>query len=183
MEKTVVLYESKYGFTKCYALWIAEALSCPAFSRKEFSPGKFADYDTIIFGGGLYAGGVGGIRLLTDHWQMISQKKVILFTCGLADPREPANVKHIRENLEKILTPEMYRKIHLFHLRGGIDYSRLSMIHKSMMAMLRRMLLKKDPQELTSEDQQLLATYGQQLDFTDRASIDRLVQYVQKINS
>ena len=45
------------------------------------------------------------------------------------------------------------------------------------------MLLKKDPQELTSEDQQLLATYGQQLDFTDRASIDRLVQYVQKINS
>lgn len=182
MKKTVVIYESKYGFTRQYAQWIGEDLACPVFSRKEFSPRTFSEYETIVFGGGLYAGGVGGIRLLTDNWQQLSSRKVILFTCGLADPKDPANVRHIRESLEKILSPEMYRNIHFFHLQGGIDYDRLSLVHRSMMAILRRMLQKKDPEELTAEDQQLLDTYGQKLNFTDRQNIARLVQYVQQLN-
>jgi len=71
----------------------------------------------------------------------------------------------------------MMSHIRFFHLRGCIDYSELSLIHKSMMAMLRRMLLKKDTASLTNEDRQLLATYGKRVDFINRDAILPLVKY------
>ena len=178
MKKTVVIYESKYGSTRCYAQWIAEELTCSLFERKEFNPQDFTKYDVIIYGGGLYAGGVSGIKLITQNWKLLKNKQVVLFTCGLADPEDSGNVSAIRNSLTKILSQEMLEHIHLLHLRGGIDYSRLNLTHKAMMAMLRRMLLKKDTESLSKEDRQLLESYGKCIDFTNRESIQPLTQYV-----
>lgn len=183
MNKTVVIYESKYGSTRCYAQWIAEELACPLFERKKFKPQDFKKYDVVIYGGGLYAGGISGIKLLTKSENLLSGKKVILFTCGLANPEDPFNTSAIRKALEKVLSPEMLKQIRLFHLRGGIDYSRLSLVHRSMMAMLRRVLLKKDAKSLRAEDRQLLDTYGKCVDFTDRKSIQPLTGYVKSLTS
>lgn len=177
MNKIAVIYESKYGSTKRYAEWIAKALSCPLFERKKFNPKDFVQYEMIIYGGGLYAGGVSGIKLITQNWKLLSDKKIILFTCGIADPNAAANVSHIRDSLAKVLSEEMMEHICLFHLRGGLDYSRLNFAHKAMMSMLRQMLLKKDADTLSSEDRQLLDTYGKHVDFTDRKSIQPLVAY------
>lgn len=178
MKRTVVIYESKYGSTRRYAEWIAEALSCSFFEKDIFKPEDFSNYDVIIYGGGLYAGGVSGIKLLTKNWELLRDRHVILFTCGLADPADPENTTHIRESLSKALSPEMLEHIHLFHLRGGIDYSKLSFIHKSMMAMLRKSLQKKDKDSLREEDKQLLDTYGGSVDFSDKETIQPIVQYV-----
>ena len=46
------------------------------------------------------------------------------------------------------------------------------------MAMLRKMLLKKDESELTYEDKGLLDTYGGVVDFTDKESIRPLIEWV-----
>ena len=101
MKKTVVIYESKYGSTRCYAQWIAEELTCSLFERKEFNPQDFTKYDVIIYGGGLYAGGVSGIKLITQNWKLLKNKQVVLFTCGLADPEDSGNVSAIRNSLTK----------------------------------------------------------------------------------
>lgn len=183
MDKTVVIFESKYGFTERYAEWIADALSCPLFEKKNFHPQELTHYNTVIYGGGLYAGGVSGIKLLTRNWQLLRGKQVILFTCGLADPSKPENVRHIREALAKTLSPEMMDMLHIFHFQGGIAYSRLSFLHKSMMGMLRKMLLKKNPQVLDEESRLLLKTYGQNLDFTVPESIQPLIAYVTEPNT
>lgn len=176
MDKIVVIYESKYGYTRRYAKWIADALSCPVFERKKFRSRDFSKYEVIIYGGGLYAGGISGIKTLTQNRHNLSGKKVILFTCGLADPGKPDNISSIRKSLAKVLSKEMLEHIHIFHLRGGIEYSRLNFVHRTMMSMLRKMLLKKDPGKLSEEDRQLLATYGKCVDLTDRKSIQPLVE-------
>lgn len=181
MKKTAVIYESKYGSTKRYAQWIAEALSCPLFERREFPVQQLSEYEVVIYGGGLYAGGISGIKLITKNQTLLSNKKVILFTCGLADPENPDNISSIRKSLEKTLSPEMLNHIQIFHLRGGIDYPRLSFIHRSMMAMLRRMLLKKDADSLTQEDRQLLETYGKCVNFTDPEAIRPIINYINSI--
>lgn len=175
MKKTAVIYESKYGFTKRYAEWIAQALSCPLFERKHFKKKDFSDYEVILYGGGLYASGISGIQFLNKNWKLLSNKKIILFTCGLADPKNPDNVSNIRKSLAKVLSGEQRKNLKIFHLRGGIDYSRLNVIHKAMMAMLRRMLLKKGMENLGVEERMLLDTYGKCIDFTDRNSIKPLV--------
>ncbi|MDO5540850.1 MAG: flavodoxin domain-containing protein [Eubacteriales bacterium] len=177
MNKAVVIYQSKYGSTRRYGQWIAEELACPLFERKNFNPQDFSKYDVIIYGGGLYAGGVSGIKLITQNWKLLSDRKVILFTCGIADPKDPYNVSGIRQSLTKILSPEILGHIQIFHLRGAINYSRLSLIHKAMMAMLRQMLAKKDADSLREEDRQMLETYGKYVDFTDCKSIQPLIAY------
>ena len=171
MGKAVVVYQSKYGSTKQYAQWIADALKCDLRERGEATPQDLADYDVVIYGGGLYAGGVGGVDLLIKGADCLRDKGLILFTCGLADPQNPQNVAHIRASLQKVLPPPLYGALHLFHVRGGIDYGKLSTLHRAMMGMLRHALLKKDEGELTDEDRALLSTYGGKADFTDEARL------------
>lgn len=72
----------------------------------------------------------------------------------------------------------MQKKIVVYHLRGGIDYARLGLIHKSMMAMLHSVLAKKDSSALSQEDKQMLDTYGKAVDFTDKAAIKPIVEFV-----
>lgn len=180
MNNTIVIYESKYGHTARYANWIAESLSCPLIERKKVTSSALENADTIIYGGGLYAGGVSGIKLLMENWELICNKKIAVFTCGLASPKEPANVAHIREAIAQVLPADMLEKITLFHLHGGIDYSKLSLVHKAMMKMLRKMLLKKPENELTSEDKQLLSTYGGVVDFCNKESIGDVVAWGRK---
>ena len=54
--------------------------------------------DVIIHGGGLYAGGLCGINTIVKHFDVISDKQIILFSCGLADPEDPENVAHIESD-------------------------------------------------------------------------------------
>lgn len=179
--KKVVIYESKYGATKQYAQWIADELSCDLFEKKDIAPNELKAYTTIIYGGGLYAGGVSGINLLTKNFDILKDKNLILFTCGLADPTDQENIDGIKAGLTKVLTSEMQEKIKFFHLRGGIDYSKLGWIHKVMMSMLHKMIMKKDYNTLRNEDKEMLDTYGKAVDFTDKSSIDPIISYVQKL--
>ena len=76
---------------------------------------------------------------------------------------------------------EMQEQIKQFHLRGGIDYSRLGLTHKAMMAMLRSVMLRKGYDTLRPEDKMMLDTYGGCVDFTDRASLTPLLSYVRSL--
>ncbi len=178
-----VIYKSKYGRTKSYAEWIAQDLNCDVLPCDSFKTEYFERYDVIIFGGGLYAGGLNGIELITKNYDKIRSKSIVVFTCGLADPENTENEKHIRNGLKKVLNDDMLSHIKLFHLRGGIDYKQLGPVHKAMMFMLKKMLSGKDDASLTDEDRQLLSTYGQKTDFLNKNTISPLVEYVKSLLS
>lgn len=178
--KALVTYASKYGSTEKYAQWIAEALCCDIKPVKEVDGSVLTKYDVIIHGGGLYAGGLSGINMLVKNFDSIADKQIILFSCGLANPEDPDNVAHIEAGLARVLNPEMQRRIKQFHFRGGIDYKKLNLVHKAMMAMLRQSMLKKDYDSLRNEDKLMLDTYGTQVDFTDQNSITALIEYVKR---
>lgn len=175
---TAIIYQSRYGSTKRYAQWLANALKCDVFDQKSIKIGQLNRYDTLIYGGGLYAGGVSGLSFITKNFDALKCKNIVLFTCGLADPTDEGNIKGINASLDKLLTPQMQEHIKVFHLRGGMDYSKLSPVHKAMMAMLKTMTAKKDPETLRQEDREMLETYGKAVDFTDETAIAPLVQYI-----
>ncbi len=52
--KTIVAYRSKSGYTKRYAEWISQELGCDIKEDPQLS--DISGYDTIIYGGGMYAG-------------------------------------------------------------------------------------------------------------------------------
>jgi menaquinone-dependent protoporphyrinogen IX oxidase len=181
MKKIVVVYQSKYGATRKYAKWIAKELSCDLFNGKDIKASNLEPYDTIILGGGLYAGGVNGIKLLTKNFSSFSHKNLVLFTCGLADPSNTVNTENIKKGLNKVLTEEMQEKIKVFHLRGAMDYSKLSPLHRTMMALVCKMTTKKDRDSLTDEDEEMLASYGKNVDFINIETILPLINYIRNL--
>lgn len=180
MSEVVVIYQSKYGAAKKYAEWIAEALGADLFERRKIAPEKMMEYDTVIYGGGIYAGGIAGISLIGKNYERIKGKNIILFTCGLANTKVEENVKHIREGMEKALPKELMKQAKLYHFRGYMDYSKLTSVHKLMMKMMNNMIVKKPENEKTSEDREFIATYGKAVDFTDQSSIGELVEHYKK---
>ena len=173
--KTAVIYQSKYGFTEIYAQWIAEALGADLLKAETVKAADLQKYGTIVYGGGLYAGGVSGISLLTKNFERIKDKALYLFTVGAADVNDPENTTAIRSALKKVLPPPMQETIHIYHLRGGMRYSKMSFIHRGMMDMMIKMVQKKPEIELRAEDKMMLETYGQDVDFTDQQAIAPLI--------
>jgi len=176
VKNIVVIYKTKYGTTKQYAQWIAEELNSSIFEASETKPSQLKNYDLVIYGGGLYAGGVIGSKLVSEN----PCNALIVFTVGAADP----NDTDYSEILAKNFTQELLSVTKIFHLRGGIDYAKLSLVHKGMMAMMKKMVLKSTKQnvtEVSSEDKLLLETFGGKVDFTDRATIKPLVDYARSL--
>ncbi|MEM1485493.1 flavodoxin domain-containing protein [Oscillospiraceae bacterium PP1C4] len=177
MKNIAVIYRSRYGSTKKYAQWLSKQFECELFETAHIKAEDLLKYDTIVFGGGLYAGGINGIAVITKNFEQIKDKNLIVFTVGLASTDDPTIFKPI---IDKNLTKEMQAHIAFFHLRGGIDYSKLGPVHKVMMGMLKKMVQNK--KELSDEDSLMLSTYGGRIDFADEASTQPLVSYVREIN-
>lgn len=181
MSRIAVVYKSQYGYTETYARWIAETLNADLLKTDRIKAGSLQQYDVIIWGGGLYAGGVGGLSLLTKNFDRLKDKALYLFTVGASDTTDPENIKHIRSALDSALTPEMRGKIKIYHFRGGMKYSEMRFLHKAMMGMMMKMLRKKPQSELRAEDKQMMNTYGQDVDFTDQKAIDPMIADVKAI--
>ncbi|AFS78026.1 putative flavodoxin [Gottschalkia acidurici 9a] len=178
MSKVAILYKSKYGSTKRYAEWISNDLNADLFEYSEIKAENLLAYDTIIFGGGLYASGINGIRLITENFHSLKTKNIVVFTVGLASIDDKEIFK---PTIAKSCTEEMRKKIKFFHARGGIDYKKLNFVHRAMMAMVKRMTSKKKVEELSDDDKVLLETYGDKVDFTDIRMIEPLVSYVKNL--
>ena len=170
-KKVLVAYQSKYGATRQYATWIAEELGAELCERTNVKPFELGEYDCVVYGGGLYAGGILG----ADWAAKTACKNLVLFTVGLADP---ANTDY-SAILSKNSPREVRNSLKVFHFRGSIDYKKLSLVHRIMMAMMKWMTVgRKKPEEWTEEEKLFVGTYGNQVDFTDRSSITPLVEFV-----
>ena len=73
----------------------------------------------------------------------------------------------------------IYKNSLIFHLRGGIDYSKLNFKHKTMMKMLYHSLKNKPVESLTQEDKALIETYNTKVDFVDYDSLKQIVEVIQ----
>jgi menaquinone-dependent protoporphyrinogen IX oxidase len=168
--KTAVIYASKHGATKQYADWIAEELRAELLKAGSVSPAQLQGFDCVIYGGGLYAGGILGAGLVAKN----PCKNLVVFTVGLADPKN-TDYTHI---LKKNFPPGSTQPLKVFHLRGGIDYKKLGPVHRAMMAMVKKQVEKKPEASLAGDDKAFLETYNKQVDFIDRSAIVPLVEFV-----
>lgn len=169
--KTVVVYKSKTGFTKKYAQWIAEELSADIFEVSKINIDMLTSYDTIIYGGSLYAVGILGVKIITKNIDKLKDKKIIVFATGAS----PSRIEAINEVKDANFTNEQQRYIKFFYLRGGFNYSKLSTFDKFLMTLLKLKIKMK--KELTSDEKGMLACYARPADFTKKTNLGELIKY------
>ena len=175
-KEMIIIYGSCYGTTKKYAEELSRRLGCEALSYEAVS--DINSYKTIIYMGGLYAGGVQGMKKTLKKLKDISDKTVCIVTVGLADPTDEKNIDNIRMKMKTQVSQELYNKAKIFHLRGGIDYSELGFLHKKMMGMVYKKAVSVPEEERNAELRAMIETYDKQVDFVDFDSLDPIVQSV-----
>ena len=175
--KTVIIYRSKNGYTRQYAQWLAEALQCDILENEKLALERLLAYDIILYGGGIYAGRINGVNLITQNWDALREKRLIVWATG-ANPGRPEEMQAM---WAKIFTQEQFQMIRTYYLRGGFDYRKLNLADKALMGMLKCVLKRK--KDLTEDDKGMLQMYETPVDFSDRENIGPLVEYVRELQS
>ena len=170
----IVVYKSKYGSTKTYARWIADELGCEAVDAKNVKADDLVSYDTIVYGGGLYAEVINGVILITKNFDKLSNKKIAVYTTGIT----PLECKDYYDKLviEKNFKPEMLQYIKIFNFLGKMIIDELSLVHKTALKTLKKIMSgKENPTEMEKLLVELCDSDG---DFTDKNAISELIEYV-----
>ena len=107
----LIVYGSQYGTTKRYAEQLSEMINLPVISYEDIK--ELTEYDLIVHFGGLYAGGVKGlkriIKVLGENTQLI------IVTVGLADVYDKENTDNIRRSEERRVGKECRSRWSPYH--------------------------------------------------------------------
>ena len=173
----IIIYGSQYGSSRRYAEKLSEQTGIPAVSYKD-AP-DLSGRSVVVYLGSLYAGGVLGLSKTLRGFSLQDGQKLILVTVGLADPSEPENLDNIRASLRKQLSEKLVDRAKVFHLRGRIDYQKLSLGHRTVMKLLYQSLRRIPMEKQTAENRELLETYGKRVDFTDFRALGPIISEIQ----
>ena len=156
--KAIILFESKSGYSEKYAHWLAETLGCSASRLSDYDPADLEQRDTVIFGGGLYAVGINGIKKFRELMRRpeAAGKRVAVFATGASPARDEVLVKVRDANL----TEDERSKYGFFYLRGGFDYSKLSQSDKIAMSLLKLKIKLTPEKKRVADERGMLAAYA-----------------------
>ena len=198
MEKTIVIYKSKYGTTKKYAEWLAEELECPAVSIDDFKRSELKNYDKVIYGGAVQAGGIKELDKFMK-WIRSDLKLLELYRGGKITEEDLKRAGVVRRrygifavgiNLENeearrqlldINFPKSYMKgLPCFYLPGEYHPENIRGADKLIIGMAKKMISKKKASDATEEDRLLLERLEKGCNMVDRGRIAPIVREMRK---
>ena len=167
----LVLYGSKYGTARRYAEEFARRAGTAAVSVKDRVPA--AEGITVFFGA-LYMGRVYGLKRALKKAAGCS--RLLVVTGGLTDPSAPAVAESRSGAVLAAIPQQLHKSVQVFHLRGAVDFARLSAGRRLLLKMLRSMAERTDPAQRTPEMRAVLETEGKSADYTDFAALDAVLR-------
>ena len=167
MRKAIVIYSSKTGFTRKYAKWICEALDADILEYSDRDCVNYAHYDTIIFGGGIYAGKINNIKWFREKLPHLEGKKCVLFVTGAMPKKSPDVMTSIKKNFK----PEEWGKFQTFYMQGGLDYDHMEEMDRALLTGFRYML------KIAKKDERTANMIAKSFDLTSMKDIQPLVDY------
>lgn len=118
--KIIVTYNSKTGFTKKYAEWIAEDLGCEVIPASELK--NISEYDVIVHGGWIMGGMINGLEQL----RKLSPKKIVAFGVGFTKTENYIETVKETNHIEEMPT---------FYYVGGMNPKKLNFFMRFIVKM------------------------------------------------
>jgi len=170
MNKTVILYQSKYGASKRYALMIQKEIPSDVFDIRQFAFENIHSYDLVLAIGGIYAGGIAVMKHIRKHLSDLNNKTVLLLAVG-ASPYD----RKAFEQLQKRLPDNMA----LFYARGAYDEKKMDLKDRTLCRLLKKSLQKKAPNQLEPWMQAMLEADENGCDWVEKSQIETLLAFLQ----
>ena len=173
MGKGLIVYQSKSGATKKYAMWLAETAGFDVIETAKAENRMLEQYDSLVLCGGIYASGIAGISFLRKNKKALEGKKVAVFCVG-ASPYDEKAIKEVKQHNLK----EDLKEIPLFYGRGTWNEPAMSFKDRTLCRILQKAVAKKDPSTYEPWMTALMCAVGQECDWTDRKYLEPLLQYI-----
>ena len=141
MRKIAVVYKSKHGSTKKYAEWIAEETGADLFDADQCKGADLSEYDTIVFGGWIRAGGLQGIEFLRKNMGTFCAKDVFAFAVGLHVDGIAARQECREINFKKEL-----EEVPCYFLRGAYHPAEMKGGDKIIMGIMKKLMGDNNPE-------------------------------------
>ena len=139
MDRTIVIYKSKYGATEKYAQWIGQELDCPVVSADDFNKKILKSTTTSSSEVVFMPAGVTGFDLIRKSMRKLAGKKVVVFAVGL-NVMQPETRQQLRDiNFSK----KKVRGITCYYCPGAYDPSKVKGMDAMIMNMMKKMLEDK----------------------------------------
>lgn len=139
--KILVIYKSKTGFAKRYAEIIGREVNGDVLEFGEVTFAKMSEYDVVVYGAGLYAGVLNGLKKAKEMFAKSSAGSFVIFATG-ATPNE------VKDKIDEVwrmnLSEEELKDIPHFYMQGGLCYEKMAFFSKILMKMMASSLEKQN---------------------------------------
>lgn len=169
----IVVYGSRYGTTKSYAEEFARQKGIKAIPFRLLE--DLTGYDTVVHFGALLGGGVYGLKKTLKLLDANGSQHLVIVTVGLADPKNAKNTDYLKQAIKKQVPVNILNNTEIYHLRGGIDYKKLSFMHRFMMYLTYKKAKKHDSGTNNEEINEMIATYNKKVNFVDFNTLDQII--------
>lgn len=126
--KAIIIYKSKTGFTKKYALWIQGVLHCDMVSDKNVAKRNMNNYDTVIIGSYIRIEKIRGIQKMKEAAG--KNKQFVYFATG-ASPEKGGDF--IEGIWEKSIGKDECDRVPHFYMESGLSYEKMSIVERLLM--------------------------------------------------
>ncbi|MDY6051859.1 MAG: flavodoxin domain-containing protein [Rothia sp. (in: high G+C Gram-positive bacteria)] len=181
MKTLLIAYGSQYGYTEQYARWAGQQLegqfALHLLPLEQLTKPALDGADVVVAGLSDYGGFLTGAQELKKYDQKLKAKPFALFTVsfsGLEGASQQKLDALLARNLGEALVKDA---LGTFHLRGGLDHTRLSFKHKTVMVGIRSAIAALPKK--SEANQQMLESFAQKtVDYSSKEQITPLVQAV-----
>ncbi len=175
MESILVVYRSETGFTKKYVDWIADKIECNTVLFDQINDIDLNNYSIIIYGAGMHAGRIKGLKKFKNKVFGLDDKKVIVFATGAA----PYTKKIISKLKADNFSESELNNIKFFYFQSGISYEKMGLINRTVMKTYNQVLkLKNNKSEIEAGTSKAI---GKSYDHSNECYINPLVDFLNQI--
>lgn len=171
--KVLIVYKSKTDFTKRYAEIIAGAAGAALMDAKDVTVERMSEYQIVVFGGGLYAGMINGLKQAKEMFEASEAKELVVFATG-GTPNEAETV--IEEMWKTNLSEEELSNVAHYYMQSGICYEKMKLPEKLLMKMMAAVMDKKKEKDESENGfaQAIKSSY----DISSEVYAEPLIQYL-----
>ena len=137
--KGLIIYDSKYGATRQYALWLSHRLLLPFRHVASVTDEELAGANFVIVGSPVYIGSLTLKKWLMKKKALLQDKKVMMFiVCGSVQDKAATDKVIMQNRLTTITARE-----NIYFLAGRVNPQQLNIIDKLKLRL--GAMLEKDP--------------------------------------
>lgn len=163
-KQTAIIYSSRYGSVKQYAVWLTEQRECDMITAREAKLTMLRPYQTIIWMGSVHEGNIDGIETLSKLHSKLRERRIAIFAVGAAP------------DASEVRLPGELAALPFYYARGRWNPSELKGKDQMMLKML-RMLASKKPESVNSWLKDLLKN-DEKYDFMDPLYLDPVLDFI-----